>query len=550
MAEDQDPPISIEEKLRQAWRQERRYYNTRGACRFAVWLVALLALDFLIDWGLFAKTGLTGGSGLVLLVLNVAVLAGVLWFEWLRYLKPFDPVRTSLEVEKRHPGLASLLVSYTQLEKPSSDQPNISAELVAAMREQALERARPLDFREIVDFAQLKKLATVAGVVLLLFGVFSIRWTEHVGVLFARLAGSDARYPTKTQVVSVAGDLTVRLGDPATITATAAGLLPDEGRVFTRPAEGGESWKELPMKPGAGANSFSRELKSVTEETLYYVRLGDDRSDRYRIRVVASPRVIDQELVLTYPEYMNREPGKSDRLTLEVPEGTTIAWILHCDLPVARCLVRTGEETIEADVSNDGKTVRFALTTDHPLKYTFRWTERANRFEYDDVQHAVKVVEDALPEVELQSPLSNGLATVKKTLNLEAKASDDHGLDKAWLVYSVDGSEEVRHEIHDFGGATERAISHGWKLAEDIADLKPGSQITFAVEVADYHPDRDAHRRRSATRQLTIVEPERYLEWYRAELAAQKEELKRSRAAEIVSSKVVKQIKTEEGIPE
>ena len=83
---------------------------------------------------------------------------------------------------------------------------------------------------------------------------------------------------------------------------------------------------------------------------------------------------------------------------------------------------------------------------------------------------------------------------------------------------------------------------HGWKLAEAISDLEPGKQITFAIEVADYNPDQDAHRRRSATRQLTIVDPERYLEWYRAELAAQQEELKRSRDSEKVTSGVIKQI--------
>ena len=87
-------------------------------------------------------------------------------------------------------------------------------------------------------------------------------------------------------------------------------------------------------------------------------------------------------------------------------------------------------------------------------------------------------------------------------------------------------------------------------MADTIDDLKPGSQVTFALEVADHHPDREAHLRRSATRQLTVVEPERYLEWYRTELAAQNDELKRSRDLENAASKVVKQIKVEEETPD
>ena len=54
MAEGHDS--SIEDKLRQAHREERKWYNIRGASRLILWLIALLAVDFLIDWGLFAKT--------------------------------------------------------------------------------------------------------------------------------------------------------------------------------------------------------------------------------------------------------------------------------------------------------------------------------------------------------------------------------------------------------------------------------------------------------------------------------------------------------------
>ncbi|NIP97723.1 MAG: hypothetical protein GWO24_31530 [Akkermansiaceae bacterium] len=103
--------------------------------------------------------------------------------------------------------------------------------------------------------------------------------------------------------------------------------------------------------------------------------------------------------------------------------------------------------------------------------------------------------------------------------------------------------------MHDFKGASGEEIGYPWKMEKVVKDLKPGTQVTVAVEVADHHPDRENHRRRSASRVLTIVEPERYLEWYRAELAAQNEELKRSRDAEVISSGKVKEIKTQEGEP-
>ena len=62
MAEGQD--TGIEQRLRQAYREERRWYNIRGASRLTLWLIALLAVAFLIDWGLFAKTQMSGITGL------------------------------------------------------------------------------------------------------------------------------------------------------------------------------------------------------------------------------------------------------------------------------------------------------------------------------------------------------------------------------------------------------------------------------------------------------------------------------------------------------
>ena len=76
--------------------------------------------------------------------------------------------------------------------------------------------------------------------------------------------------------------------------------------------------------------------------------------------------------------------------------------------------------------------------------------------------------------------------------------------------------------------------------------MKAPAKIDIAIEVADLHPDGAKRVRRSATRVLTIVEPEAYLEWYKAELAAQTEELKRSRDAEMTSSTQVKAIKAQE----
>ena len=576
MAEGQEN--GIEQRLRQAYREERRWYNIRGASRLTLWLIALLAVAFLIDWGLFAKTQMSGITGLALLVVNLGILTWVYHREWVQYLKSYDSLTTALEVEKRHPELSSLLVSYMQLkDEPELHEGNISQDLVKAMRDQAIEFSRPIDFKDIVDLGQLRKIGAVAVALFLIFSIAGIFNREHTGVLFQRLLGKDAEYPTNTVITGTSENLTIRVGGEPVITATVAedGDIPENGRLFVKDKNSSEAvWKEVPMKRSEDpTNKFSFKLKPVDRDTLFYVKIGDDRSEQYTINVITSPRIENVDIALQYPEYMNRDAGTFDDLNLEVPENTTVKWTIRCNTPVSSWEVLVpsdwGEQTAEnktgesdpetdkdapkfrsilADLNEAGTTATFEIPVAKALKYSFRWTEKANGFQYEDVQYGVKVTTDGLPDVDLIEPREVGYATVGKVVKMEAKGTDDIGLDKAWLVYSLNGADETKVEIFNFEGDTNKTFNYSWKLADNLEELKPDDRVSFQIEVADRHPDREIHLRRTAPRQLTIVTPEAYLEWYRTEYGSQIEELKRSRNQELAAQKAVTQIQTEEGI--
>ena len=252
---------------------------------------------------------------------------------------------------------------------------------------------------------------------------------------------------------------------------------------------------------------------------------------------------------------MNKDGQQLDLLNLEVPAGTEIQWHLSCDIPVKYLKVKTdriigenGEvEIVEAEVDDTGKQVTFNMSANEPFKYTFMWTEleSGKDFEYGDVQHSVRVVADSIPEVELMQPLSDGLATVQKTIKMTARARDDHGLEKAWLVYSINGSKEDRLPIRDFKGVPSQEFSFAWEMKKTLEKLKPGHRVAFAIEVVDRNPI-GQRKRRSATRQFTVVELEGYLDWLRGELSAQRDEIKRVRDREITAAVKVKQIKAQE----
>ena len=122
----------VERKLRRAWRRQRRYIHLHGLSRVLIWTVTLVALDFLIDWLFIFRLRRHAAWRLPLLLANAGVLLWAIYYEWLRHLRRFDDVRVALQIEKRHPELASLLISYVQLK--DAEQATASPALLAAMQ--------------------------------------------------------------------------------------------------------------------------------------------------------------------------------------------------------------------------------------------------------------------------------------------------------------------------------------------------------------------------------------------------------------------------------
>jgi hypothetical protein len=536
---------SIEAKLRRAWKQERRFYHLRGISRLMVWLFTMILVDLLIDWQILFRSRISGRELLILFAVNLGVLAWVLWHEWLRFLKPYHPEIVALEVEDKHPELASLLITYTQLKGPALEATGASPALLEAMRKQAVLKTKPMDFREVVNFRQLRNLLFVATGTLLLFSAVTFNWTSHMQSLLLRMLGAEVAYPTRTQIVSMSGDMTVKQGETIRIRAQATGKIPDEGRLYVR-SEDETTWQILPLAR-RGSDEFFRQMPELYENLVYRVRIGDARSETFIITVSPPPEIVAAKVQLSYPLYMrdNGAPAAGADLNLEVPMDTHIAWDLRCRPPVTALKVKMGERTIDATIDASGTRATFEIVATNTFKYTFIWTEREHGFIYDDVLHVIRVVEDRVPDVELIHPSGDRLATTNKTVKILARATDDHGLAGATLVYSLNGQKDERVEMRPLKGVSED-IDHNWVPKKTLPDLKEGDVLSFFLEVSDRRPPEGSHMNISAARRLSIVSEDQYLEWFRNELKAQREKIVRARKSEKKARDEVENLKAEE----
>ena len=543
----------IEDKLLEAWKQEQRFFHLRGLGRFLVWLVAMVLVDFVVDWQIFFRSRWET-PGILLLLLNGVVLLWVLWREWFRHLKPYEPLRVALEVEKKHPKLRSVLVSFTQFKDFNAEGTGASPELLEAMRKQAISLTRPLDFNEVVDFSQLKKLAVVSLASIGFFMLINAQWEEHMQMLFKRLLGADIEYPTETSIISTSGDIPIKEGNSTMIFAEVEGKSPKTGSLFVRD-EGDEDWEELEIKRVRG-KYYAREKKEVIKSFQYKLKIGDDYSDEYTVSISPKPEPVSKKITLSYPEYLQREDTVEDNLKLTVPMDTSIKWSLQCEPAIKALKVTIGGNIIMAEISEDGARAEFEAKATETFKYNFYWTEKEHGFEYNDIQNLVRVVPDQVPDVELVEPFRNGKATVNKVLDLKFRATDDHQLGEAALVYSIvdnktnaDGAEnnaslETRVALGKLTG-TQKEHSHRWVLNEN-GNLTPGSKVYFRIEVADRKPPMDSRFNSSVKRRLDILTDEQYLIWFENELAAQREIIAKARNAEEKATSEIGKLKVEE----
>ena len=557
--------LNINDKLKAAWSREQRFINTRGLVRSIIWIVSLIITSLIIDILIWKGLG-DNNYGLFLTFINVGIVAYVIYNEWWKHRKSYDPVRTALQVESKNPGLSSILITYTELSDEDSEA-KAPKEIIKAIEDKANEKTKSLDFQEIVPWGQIWRIVQVSLALIIFFGLISFKWKEQVGTLFQRLVGQDANYPTETnintiqveeQVMKVGTTFKVKSGGSLKIKVLTDGKTVSTAQLYTR-TKGIEEWTSNPVQMDPLANNslnYERQLEEITENTEFYIKANDDKSETHEIQVIKQPSysyVVER----IFPEYINQKSEAITELNMDAPQGTQLKWKISTITKVKAMEVRIGEEeTINAVISEDGKLITFTKKADQAFNYSFLWTEgeSGKDFQYIDVQNSVKVIDDTLPEIQLITPSADSLATIKKTVNINFKGTDDYGIGKSHLMFSVkrEGSksdsetEIIRNEIQDFEGKPSINHKYPWKLSEQIKDLKPGDQISYQIEVQDLFPGEKKHIRQSISRKISIVTPERYLQWYRAELASQQDQIKRARDSEETASTQVKQLRQQE----
>ena len=241
------PDSALKPNLRMVWRRSQRKHFLDGLLAICRWAIPLFLAGMTLDW--IAYLPVTGRAIVLLVLVSVCFLQA--WRQGWRYLRPFEPTRTALEIEGSLGGLESLLVTAVQFgeDKP---MPASSESLRQLTRKNAEVAAKKLEVTKIVDFNALRRpvyvVSALAGIVLIFAlnnGPFLAAGLQRIFTPWAQVA-----YPTDTQIDLGPGELVFKEGDAAEIVIGVSGVVPNHANLFLRTGEASERELEIEIIDG------------------------------------------------------------------------------------------------------------------------------------------------------------------------------------------------------------------------------------------------------------------------------------------------------------
>ena len=443
---------------------------------------------------------LAGGGALALLLLRgvdvtlapadvpLLLLGGVLGFSivalagfeaWRVRTRPSDRQVARL-VEERCSDLDDRVVTATAVADPPESP------LHHLLLRDAVERLQILDPSLVVPDRQVRgamgRAALAAVACLLAMGVSQASWGRMARLvwLYSTPAGVSLAVEPGDVRVPVGETVRVRVtltGEPSwvadgTSDAPAVRLTDEQGVV------------EVPMAPAG--DGWAVEIPAIERDVVYQVGLAAFTSPEFWIDALVPPRVERVDVTYEYPGYTGLGTRvEEDGGDIYAPVGTRVRLRIETNEPITAGVVEFDDGRQLALSVTDGEIRSPVFGVEADGSYRVAVTSADGLGNVAPVAYFIRATIDRPPVVTVVRPGGDREITSLEEVTIEARASDDHFVDRLDLVYTVSGGTERTIEFDTVAGAT---VEGTRTLYVEDLDVEPGDFITFFVQAAGPGP--------------------------------------------------------------
>ena len=394
---------------------------------------------------------------------------------------------TARRVELAFPELESQLINIVQF--ADSDDPYRQAALAqaaaavadfpfaqAASRENRWRRfslcmQTP---RDLLDSSLV--LVAILGLVLLMNAIVPT-WASSTRRLLHPFTFVPSVGSVKIAEVSP-GDSEVLIGSTLQISARIENpaAKPLAATLFVRQADNDKPETAVAMLPGEDNRTYLAALPQVLSPLVYRLQIGDSQTRPYRVSVYEKPTIDEVEVTYDFPAYLERPRAtvKQNHADLEAPQFTEAELKIHPSTPIARGHLLVAGETIDGQVTEDGRTLVARLRIEETTMFTVRLFTAGGHTDPQPRLDRIKVLADAPPAVQLVEPAREARVAVGGKPQIVVRASDDYGLGLVRIETrsNVEGTAETGTEVKTLAEWTKFATP-GVLLSHPL-DLDPG----------------------------------------------------------------------------
>lgn len=463
----------------------RKYYRNqlvRGAIyATGITVIFYLALATLEHFAWFGSTGraVLFYSFVLLIAFVLTKLIIIPAMKMMRLGKVISHEQASQIIGEHFPAVKDKLLNTLQLNELAKENNN---ELVIAGINQKINELQPIPFAGAIDLNKNKKYLPYALVPMAVFLFVLFAAPNLIKDSTNRLVHYNTAYekPAPFKFIVLNNNLNVIQQNDFTVNIK---------------IEGDEIPDQVYIKSGDRQFKFDKEDKQhfnytfyhVTKNTTFELTADGFNSKEYEIKAVPNPVVLNFDVDLTYPAYLQKKNEKLKNTgDLLIPAGTQVRWNFKTE-NTDRFNFMLGDTSLVLDKKGAGE-FSFSKRMVHSETYA---VATANSFlaNKDTLRYNINVIPDQYPTISVEQ--QNDSASTQR-IYFRGLIKDDYGFSKLQFHYrflkdekdTLNRSDKLMSEsIAINKGLSQSDFFHYWDASS--LGIQVGEQLEYYFEVWD-----------------------------------------------------------------
>jgi hypothetical protein len=229
---------------------------------------------------------------------------------------------------------------------------------------------------------------------------------------------------------------------------------------------------------------FSYLFKSLQESTPFRIVTGEFKSEEFELKVFPKPTILNFEVVVNYPGYINKQVEKYENQgDFVVPEGAVLAWKFYTK-DVTAIRIRMDNEFLTIP-KEDGNTFNYVGKISKSLSYSITPVNENTRLS-DSLSYRINVINDGFPSVFITESIDSAQSA---RLFFKGTIKDDYGFTNLTFNYFVfSKGDTLLPNFKTEAIPIEKSVNNQiFYYAADLFHLLPeaGQNIQYYFEVWD-----------------------------------------------------------------